>query len=247
MQNKYSGKLIDEIAERIHAKIISGDYRPGLRLTQDFLACEFNVSRTPIREALSRLQARGILSQAHHRSAVVSAPSSRDVREMYQIRAELEGLAAQLSARWIDDQQLASLRKAHDKFVRAVTGLRAQTSKVERSGATSRKPWIVSEEASLRWIDTNAVFHATICEASNNRSLQKVIEDITSGYTRKIMLSSAVGMNRHRMQENIAHHEKILVALEARDPVEARRAMAEHIIQSGEFVAAWLENQAQSS
>ena len=237
-----TAKLIDRIAEQIHSKIVTGKYQPGERLKQELLAREFSVSRTPIREALSRLEARGIVAQAQRRSAVVCAPSPRDISEMYQIRAELEGLAAQLAARWITDEQLAGLRASHEDFVSAVTSLRADKGAGKNGkrtvGTASNK------QAMKRWIETNAQFHRTICASSNNRNLQRIIEDIASGYTRNIMSSSALGMNAYRIDSNIRHHERILRALEDRDPERARKVMTEHIVEAGEFGVSWFENQA---
>src|SRR5882757_4426260 len=99
-------KLVNKLVEQIHDKIALGEYGPGDRLRQELLAEEFNVSRTPIREALRLLEAKGVISQAHRHSAVIRAPSAREVRETYQVRAELEGLAAQLAAQWVSDNQL---------------------------------------------------------------------------------------------------------------------------------------------
>jgi DNA-binding GntR family transcriptional regulator len=231
-----SPKLIEELADRIQSKIMSGDYPPGTRLKQELLAREFDVSRTPIREALSRLEAKGIVSQAQRRSAVVKSPSSRDISEMYQVRAELEGLAAQLAARWITDQQLEALRSAHDAFATAVRRFRsARTSNAEAAAASF-------EEASSQWLTMNARFHETICESSNNRFLARTIQDVTSGYARSVMLSSATGMNSHRIETTIAQHERILRALEEREPGKARRAMIEHILEASEFVIAAFAN-----
>jgi DNA-binding GntR family transcriptional regulator len=235
-----SPKLIEELANKIQAKIVAGDYPPGTRLKQELLAQEFDVSRTPIREALSRLEAKGIVSQAQRRSAVVRAPSSREISEMYQVRAELEGLAAQLSARWITDQQLAELRIAHDEFVSAVKELRSDRGGDTRASRVS-PDWF--QEASQRWIDMNAKFHKTICESSNNRYLARTIQEVTSGYARSVMLSSALSMNSFRIESNITQHEKILKALEDREPARARRAMVDHILEAGEFVIASFANQ----
>jgi len=132
-----SPKLIEDLANRIQAKIVAGEYPPGTRLKQEVLAQQFDVSRTPIREALSRLEAKGIVSQAQRRSAVVRAPSSREISEMYQVRAELEGLAAQLAARWITDQQLVDLRISHDEFVQAVKELRGDRDSTSRADVGS--------------------------------------------------------------------------------------------------------------
>lgn len=235
-----SPKLIEELANKIQAKIVAGEYPPGTRLKQELLAQEFDVSRTPIREALSRLEAKGIVSQAQRRSAVVRAPSSREISEMYQVRAELEGLAAQLSARWITDQQLAELRIAHDEFVSAVKELRSDRNGDTRASRVS-PDWF--QDASQRWIDMNAKFHKTICESSNNRYLARTIQEVTSGYARSVMLSSALSMNSFRIESNITQHEKILKALEDREPARARRAMVDHILEAGEFVIASFANQ----
>jgi len=232
---KVTPKLIEELADRIHSKILAGEYPPGARLKQEILASEFDVSRTPIREALSRLEAKGIVSQAQRRSAVVRTPSSREISEMYQVRAELEGLAAQLSARWITDHQLVELRLAHDAFVQAVKELRAAGS-ADRSVGSSREQERGFEKASHRWLEMNGTFHRTIAESSNSRFLARTIQEVTSGYARSVMLSSAFGMNSFRMETTVTQHERILKALEARESARARRAMIEHVLEAGEFV-----------
>src|SRR5258708_32082691 len=118
---------------------------------------------------------------------------------MYQVRAELEGLAAQLSARWITDQQLVDLRIAHDEFVQAVKELRGDRD--SPSGADPK--WF--EQAAQRWIDMKAKFHKTINDASNNRYLARTILDVTSGYARSVMLSSASGMKASRIRSTVVH------------------------------------------
>lgn len=236
-----SPKLIDDLAKRIHAKIMSGEFPPGTRLKQETLAQTFEVSRTPIREALSRLEAKGIVSQAQRRSAVVRVPSSREISEMYQVRAELEGLAAQLAARWITDRQLGELRIAHDAFAEAVRMMKTSRTS-ERRIADEQQSDSGFDSASRRWLDMNALFHKTICESSNNRALARTIQDVTSGYTRSVMMASAIGMNSYRIDATITQHERILKALEEREPAKARRAMTEHIIEGSEFVIASFAN-----
>ena len=76
-------KLVIQIVERIEDKIALGEYRPGDRLRQEQLAEAFSISRTPVREALRLLEAKGVISQEHRHSAVIRAPSTREVRETY--------------------------------------------------------------------------------------------------------------------------------------------------------------------
>ncbi len=230
-----NAKLVSRIVERIHSKIVLGAYAPGDRLRQELLAEEFRVSRTPIREALRLLEAKGVISQAHRHSAVIRAPSARDVRETYQVRAELEGLAAHLAAQWISDNQLDDLRTIHDSFVRSVKELREQRAIVKRSERSLLR-------ASNAWVDKNREFHSLIQAASHNLRLRHVITELYLGFTGNIMYSSARGMDAHRMQQNIDGHEEILRALEKRDANRARGAMQRHILESGKFVISWLEN-----
>lgn len=239
MPKEPDAKLVNELAERIYMKIVTGDFRPGSPLRQEALAQEFEVSRTPVREALRQLEAKGIISHAPGHSAVVRTPSSREVREKYQIRAELEGLAAQLAAEWITDGQLEELRSIHLRFARAVKGLSAERSNARRPNKGTTTP--LSNPAK-EWIESNAAFHSTIHVASNNLSLRRHIDDLNLGYIRNVMLTSVLGMDLHRMERNIRHHQAILDALANRDPVQSRRAMSEHIIESGDFLVAWFEN-----
>ena len=229
-------KLIDELADRIHAKIVSGDYPPGSRLKQENLASEFAVSRTPIREALSRLEGRGLVIQQQRRSAIVRAPTRREITEMYQVRAELEGLAAELAAKWISDGQLSSLRQAHDEFVDAVKALR-QVGGLPKPRPLA-KDW---ETTSGRWVGLNTTFHRAISEASTNVYLARTVHDLSTGYARTLMQSSSDGLTNFRVDANIMWHERILSALENREPARARSAMAEHIREAGELVGALFE------
>src|ERR1700722_19372638 len=116
-------KLVRSLADRISAKISAGDYPPGSRLRQEALAEEFSVSRTPIREALRQLEVKGIIQHLPNQGATVRAPNAREIREAYQVRAELEGLAAALAIERITDEQLERMRKAQARFAGIVDKL----------------------------------------------------------------------------------------------------------------------------
>jgi DNA-binding GntR family transcriptional regulator len=228
-------KLVIQIVERIEDKIALGEYRPGDRLRQEQLAEEFSISRTPVREALRLLEAKGVISQEHRHSAVIRAPSTREVRETYQVRAELEGLAAALAAQWITDKHVEGLRAIHARFVASVKDMTTP-----KNSAPKKRNLL---KASNTWIETNDQFHRLIQQASNNLRLAQAINELYVGFIRNVMSSSARGMDSHRMQRNIHSHEEILTALERRDANAARKAMQDHIHESGHLVIAWLENQ----
>ena len=80
---------------------MSGEIPVGARLRQEHLAAEYAVSRTPVREALRKLQATGTVLLRPNQGAIVRGPTVRDIREAYEVRAELEALAAELAASWI--------------------------------------------------------------------------------------------------------------------------------------------------
>lgn len=228
-------KLVNQIVERIQAKIVLGELGPGDRLRQELLAEEFSVSRTPIREALRLLEAKGVISQEHRHSAVIRGPSAREVRETYQVRAELEGLAAELAAQWISDNQLQDLIAVHDRFVHAVKDLKTQKTESRHSQRSLLK-------ATNIWISANKEFHTLIQEGSNNLRLRRVIDELYVGFIANVMYSSARGMDSHRMQKNISDHGEILRSLQKRDAAAARKVMRAHILDGSRFVIAWLEN-----
>ena len=244
MDTRSNSDLVSQIAEKIHFKISSGEIAPGQRLRQEALAEEFQVSRTPVREALSQLEARGIISQNGRQSAIVRSPSARDVREMYQIRAEMEGLAAELAARWITDEQLHRLAVLHERFDLAVHDLTARRAALRTSKPASRTGSDKAFKTVLEtWIRTNKEFHETIHDASRNAQLRRLITELNMGYIKTVMTSSARGMDSRRMEQTIEHHQAILYALNNHDAAQARERTKQHILESGEYAVAWFEQQ----
>lgn len=225
-------KLVGGLADLISAKIFAGEYPPGSRLRQEALAEEFSVSRTPVREALRQLEVKGIIQHIPKQGAVVVAPDARDIREAYQVRAELEGLAIALAVEWISDEQLERMRNAQKRFVQTVEKL---TIAARRSNSDAHHRGVPS------WVESNDEFHGVVTEASGNRRLQRMIRDLHLGFTRNVMMA-ALTMDGRPMRENVAQHEAILDAIERRDATEARKAMAHHILRSGELVVRWLES-----
>lgn len=225
-------KLVGSLADRISTKIFSGEYPAGSRLRQEALAEEFSVSRTPVREALRQLEAKGVIQHVPNQGAVVIAPDARDIREAYQVRAELEGLAISLAVEWITDEQIERMSEAQKRFSGTVDKL---TIAARNASAKSHLKNIPS------WVQSNDDFHAVVIEASGNRRLKQMIRDLHLGFTRNIMLS-ALTMDGRRMRENVSQHDAILDATRRHDAIEARRAMTHHIVRSGELIVWWLES-----
>jgi DNA-binding GntR family transcriptional regulator len=214
---------VDELAQRIQLRIMSGELPLGAPLRQETLAEEFGVSRTPVREALRQLQAKGILEILPRRGATVRGPSPLDIREAYVVRAELEGLAAQLAAELITDAELGQLRDAAALFARAVAHFSAPN---DGSGLMS----------DAEWPSANDLFHQVILRASGNRRLYDTVEHLHLGFPRNLTWS-ALSKSSRLLEENATEHDKILRAIEARQPAIARREMQRHIARAGELVA----------
>jgi DNA-binding GntR family transcriptional regulator len=224
-------QLVGSLADRISAKIFAGEYPPGSRLRQEALADEFSVSRTPIREALRQLEVKGVIQHRPNQGAIVLAPNAQDIRDAYQVRAELEGLAITLATEWITDEQIERMRRAQKRFAETVDKLIAR-----KSNAKAHLKDVPN------WVESNDEFHGVVIEASGNRRLRHVIQDLHLGFTRNIMLS-ALMMDGRRMRENVSQHEAILSATSRHDAIEARKVMTHHILRSGELAVWWLESQ----
>ncbi len=117
-------KVVGSLADLISGKIFAGEYPPGSRLRQEALAEEFSVSRTPVREALRELEVKGLIQHVPNQGAIVLAPDGRDIREAYQVRAELEGLAISLAVEWITDEQIERMCNAQKNSRRPSTSSR---------------------------------------------------------------------------------------------------------------------------
>jgi len=212
-----------DIAEDILHDIRTGRLAPGDHLSQYQLAEMFSTSRTPIREALRFLEARSVISLTPSGRAKIKVPTPKTVREAFQIRAELEGLAAELATNWLTADELKTLQ-----------GLQAKYADALRSTAGNGKP--------SAWLTYNEQFHAVISKASQNDRLVGLIDEMNKDVI-GIILSYAAQIPYHLMEENIAQHEDILAALTKRDSAAAKAAMRNHILRTTDIFLTWLESQ----
>lgn len=215
--------VVEELVDALEEAIISGSVRSGTWLRQERLAAQYGVSRTPVREALRALQAQGMVQVVPNRGALVCGPSVRDLREAYAVRAELEGYAAELAARWVRDEQLDQLREAAEMFRLAV----AEASKGSKRKRSSRSV--------PRWSEANNLFHDAVQEAAGNTRLAETIAFLHRGFPRNLTWSAIAG-NSHLLQQNVEEHDEILQAIESHDPRTAREAMHRHVRRSGDLV-----------
>ncbi|MGX6448642.1 GntR family transcriptional regulator [Patulibacter sp. S7RM1-6] len=216
--------LVDEIAATIRARIMSGEIPIGAQLRQAELATELGVSRTPVREALRQLQTGGLIEVVPNRGAVVRVPVPWEVREAYEVRAELEGLAVERAVSRVSDEQLDRLREANATMLRAV-----------KAPPPDLDP---GEEPPT--VEANDVFHTLIHEAAGNARLARTINEVNETFPRNVSWL-VLADNPRRREENVREHERIVEAMAAGDAAEARRLMREHVISAGEQLAQWYE------
>jgi DNA-binding GntR family transcriptional regulator len=223
--------LVDRLASTIQARILSGEIPSEARLRQASLAAEFGVSRTPVREALRKLQSAGVVVLEPNRGAVVRSPTARDVREAYLVRGELEGLAAEIATPLLTDEDIAKLHSAQALFARSIE------SELERRRTGAQPaPWSAESD----WERANNLFHQVIQEASGNRVLLASIAYLHRSFPRHLTWA-ALSRSSHLLGVNVDEHTRILDALERRDPVTAREEMTAHVHSAGELVASRLE------
>jgi DNA-binding GntR family transcriptional regulator len=201
---------------------MSGEIPVGARLRQERLAAEYSVSRTPVREALRKLQATGTVLLRPNQGAVVRGPTVRDIREAYVVRAELEALAAELAASWIAGADLERLRTAEEAFSRAAA------RPAERAGAGDD------------WSRANDLFHEAVLAGAGNARLGEMVLDLHRTFPRGLTWKALMEDARLR-EENAREHRAILEAIEARDGGAARDRMRRHVLHAGELIARWFE------
>lgn len=216
--------LAERVAGEIHARVVNGELPVGSWLRQGRLAAEFATSRTPIREALQTLRARGIVELIPNRGARVRLPTLREIRESYFLRARLEGIAAELAADLISHAQLDRLREAERLFEEAVGDFAAGHAS-DPGDASGRRAWVAA----------NDLFHEVLQEASCNRLLQEAITGLHRSFPRS--LTWAVLGDLRLLEENVAQHRLIREAVERGDGVGAAALMVSHVERSGELVA----------
>ena len=185
--------------------IDSGIYKPGDRLVESELAERFGMSRTPIREALQRLETQSLLHR-DGRSLIVASLDHNQLAELYIIRSELEGLAAALAARHATPEEVRVMRDL-----------------IEEDRARLDDP-----EALAR---ANRRFHRQIHLASHNRYLVQQLELVHRSMALLATTSLAVD---GRTEEALAEHEAIVEAIAAGESEAARQALKTHISRAFE-------------
>lgn len=209
----------EQIYDSLREMIFKGVYKPGDRVYEAKIAREFNISRSPVREAVRVLQNEGLLVIDDKSRITVYKPTMKDVEDIYQCRIVLESLAAKLTTELASQEEL---------------------NEIESTIVLSKKLLESKEnQNSQSLITENARFHDLITQYSQNNRLQKQINDLwsLSHYYRVLNFQ---GENRDWNVFN--EHQEIFQYIKKRDSEKAEKAMAQHLTNDINHLKGILQN-----
>ncbi|MEF2553149.1 GntR family transcriptional regulator [Aurantimonas sp. A2-1-M11] len=196
----------DRVYLEIRKGIIAGAYAVSERLTEGALAEQMNVSRTPVREALQKLASDGFVEFTPHAGALVKGWSRRDVREIFEVRANLESMGARLAAQNASDDDVERLSSICDAMERT------QRSQSDALPAMS---------------EFNKAYHAEILRIAGNRRLTGLALNLMDvGF----LVRSYGAFSEGDVSRSLADHRSLVEALKMRDGQWAEGVMRAHIL-----------------
>jgi len=197
----------DWVLEHLRQDILEGRYRPGARLITRQIAQEYGVSEIPVREALNQLEQQGLVKIEPHVGAVTTPLSAEDLRELFEVRVTLEGLAVRLATPHLTEADLQELERMQADME---AGIDAGASPLELSAANRR-------------------FHERMYAGCRNRRLLALLSDLWDLAAR--YPPPLTGSDEHTWQ-SMREHRAILAALVQRDAALAERLTLEHKTRS---------------
>jgi DNA-binding GntR family transcriptional regulator len=208
--------LAEDAADRIREEILSGGFLQGEHLVEARIAEQLKVSRGPVREAFKLLRAEGLLEEEPRRGTFVVSLSPADVRQIYGVRAAIEGRAARLLAT--------------DPSAPAVAELRQLLERIEEAVAAGDIAAVFRRDLE---------FHDGLCRLSGNARLHEVFVRYVPMLRALLRLDERVVGS---LDDAALQHRPLLDAIESGDPEEAARHAEEHSDHAGELIAAYLES-----
>lgn len=208
--------LAGQIYERLKEKIITAALKPGQALSETELAKSYNVSKSPVRDALNRLHTTGLVEIVPYKGFFVTSLSVEDAREALQVRLLLEGATAELAAR------------------------HAKPHQVEQLSALARLEWNdpegVPSGSRAEVTARNRQFHRLIAESSGNRLLCHLVDSVLDTVDRLIYLNLHHDLWTHEHR----FHDRIAAAIAAREEVKAKEYMIAHLEDMNKRLLKWV-------
>jgi DNA-binding GntR family transcriptional regulator len=203
--------LRDEVREAIISAILTGEFQPGDRIVESRVARELGVSQATIREALREIEQLGMITSHPNRGVTVRPLTRRDVLEMYEMRALLEGYGAGLAAARVSDADLAELASLVDEMVQ------------------------IADAGDMRtMIERDVAFHARICTLADHALLTRLWSSVHPHLWTYVAVSGLINLD---LEVVARRHADIVEALRSRDPERAEQAMRVHLLELRERAA----------
>lgn len=212
--------LIDQVHDRLLAAVVDGTLAPGERLTQESVAARLGVSRQPVSHALQLLKRRGLLVEHGKRGLAVAPVDAQRVRDLYQVREALEGLAASLAAR------------------RARAGHITARERSAAEAALSDGMRLARDTGIAEFVQADVAFHSAVHRLSGNSAIAETIADEWPHFMRSMGVVLAEESVRRRVW---LEHADIVEAILGGEADEAERLAREHTKRAGEDTALRLE------
>ncbi|MPZ74635.1 MAG: FCD domain-containing protein [Nitriliruptorales bacterium] len=201
------GRIVTELRDAI----LAGDLVAGTRLNQADLATQLGVSRIPVRDALQRLAAEGLVEIRGRAGTFVSALSVADLQELYELREAVEPLAARLGLPNVGRAQFLRMEQLHRQ--------------------------LAEEQDPRAWMRANAAFHAQLHASAGRPRMIALVEHLRRLTDRYLHLHLSVIGGLERLQDE---HAQILDAARRRDPAAVAECTHVHLATSHEFVLSYL-------
>lgn len=204
------------VVERLREKILSGELQEGEQLRQDAIASEFQISRIPVREALSHLAAEGLITIVANRGAVVSALSPDEIMQLFETRAVLECYMLRCA--------IANIKE--EDFRRAEEILRHYEESLEKDSEV--KSWGL-------W---NWSFHSALYEPANRSVMLSFLKTLNMNCDRYTRLHLVFTRDLHRAGQA---HRELLEVCKTRDAEAASAALWKHITDAGQYLKEFIK------
>ena len=203
--------LAEQVYQQLRRDIIHGVFQAGEAINEKVLAKRYHGSRTPVREAVMRLQQENLLRLVPNKGYFVGHITIHELNEMYEYRAELEGFCAELAARrWAD------------------------TALIVRLGGLVGVQYRTDDRTSYEhFIEADTEFHVGIAQLTRNRLVLRAVRDVRCQMERIMFAAIDIG---YYGEVPAREHTEILAAVHRRDPLAARKLMYEHIVGSKDKV-----------
>ena len=202
--------LRDVVFNTLRRAILKGELKPGERLMEMQLAEQLGVSRTPIREAIRKLELEGLVLMIPRRGAIVAKITEKDLKDVLEVRASLERLSTKLACERMEEETIEELREAQEAFKAALRG----------------------DDITLQ-AQKDVEFHDVIYKSTNNLRLIQMLNNLREQMYRYRLEYLKDGTSHQKLVEE---HEAIIEALSRRDTEETTNIMVGHVYNQEQAV-----------